>query len=135
MFWKFCGRSQARSCFKHTFSVKQELSFQNDPFVWCFLMKHPFAMHKQWVFVAVSRFCWSPIVNEWSYHQKCIAPINRCTESFVVRCAIRYLFYNLKNAKNTYGRVLLFKSDSPPWVFFTFSKLYKWCLIAQRMSF
>ena len=27
------------------------------------------------------------------------------------------------------------KSDTPPWVFFTFFKLYKWCQIAQRTSY
>ena len=45
--------------------------------------------------------------------------------------------YNLKNMKSTHGGVLLLiklhaltcnftKSDSPPWAFFTFFKLYKW---------
>ena len=49
---------------------------------------------------------------------------------------IRYHLPNLKNAKSTHGRVLLLiklqfeacnftKSDTPPWVFFTFLKLCK----------
>ena len=51
-------------------------------------------------------------------------------------CAIWYHLYNLKNVKNTHGGVLLLeklqaeaynftKSDFPPWLFFTFLKLYK----------
>ena len=43
--------------------------------------------------------------------------------------AIWYHFYNLKNVKNTHGGVRLLnftKSNTPPWVFFTFFKLYKW---------
>ena len=53
---------------------------------------------------------------------------------------------NLKNVKNTHGRVLLLvklqaescnftaKSNTPPWVFFTFLKLNKWYQIAQRTT-
>ena len=43
--------------------------------------------------------------------------------------AIWYVFYNLKNIKNTYGVVLacnFTKSNIPPWVLFTFLKLFKW---------
>ena len=46
--------------------------------------------------------------------------------------------YNLKNMKNTNGGVLLLvftKSNTPPWVFFTFSKLYKWYKIAQSIKY
>ena len=50
--------------------------------------------------------------------------------------------YNFKNVKNTHGGVILSvtleasvcnfnKSVIPPWVFFTFFKLYKWYWIAQ----
>ena len=65
---------------------------------------------------------------------------------FVVRCAIWYHFYNLKNVKNTHGGVLILvklqasacnftKINTPPWVFFTFLKLYKRYQIAQRITF
>ena len=41
--------------------------------------------------------------------------------------------------KNTHGGVLILenftKIDTPPWVFFTFFKLYKYYQIAQRISF
>ena len=51
--------------------------------------------------------------------------------TFVVRCAIWYHLYNLKNVKNTHWRVLILikfqalacnftKIDTPRWVFFTF---------------
>ena len=54
----------------------------------------------------------------------------------VMLCAIQYHLYNLKNVKNTHVGVLLLinlqakagnftKSDTSPWVFFTFFKLYK----------
>ena len=57
--------------------------------------------------------------------------------------AIWYYLYNLKNVKSTHVRVLLLaklqakacnfiKSNIPPWVFFTFFKLYKWYQIAQH---
>ena len=53
--------------------------------------------------------------------------------------------YNLKNVKNTHGRVLILvklqastcnftKIDTPPWVFFTFFKLYKCYQIAQHIT-
>ena len=57
-------------------------------------------------------------------------------------CTIWYHLYNLKNVKNTHGGVLLLvklqakslsftKSNTPPWVFFTFFELCKWYQIAQ----
>ena len=53
---------------------------------------------------------------------------------------------NLKNVKNTPEGVLLLvklqssasnftKSNTSPWVFFTFFKLYKWYQIAQSVSY
>ena len=53
--------------------------------------------------------------------------------------AISYHLYNLKNVKNTHGVVLLFKklqalagnlikSNTSPWMFFTF---IKWCKLYQ----
>ena len=65
-----------------------------------------------------------------------------------VMCYVNsYHLYNLKNVKNTHGGVLLLiklqakakasnftKSNTPPWVFFTFSKLCKWYRIAQCIT-
>ena len=62
----------------------------------------------------------------------------------VMRCAIWYHLYNLK-LKNIHGGVLILvklkalacnftKINTPPWVFFTFFKLYKWYQIAQRTA-
>ena len=50
-------------------------------------------------------------------------------QTYVVLCAIWYHSCNFKNVKNTHGGVLLLvacnftKSNTPPWVFFTFLKL------------
>ena len=61
-----------------------------------------------------------------------------------MRCTIWYHLYNLKNMANTHGGVLLLvqaevcnftKSNTPPWMFFTFFKLYKWYQIAQRITY
>ena len=50
----------------------------------------------------------------------------------VMRCAIWYHLYNLKNVKNIHGGMLILvklqaeaKINTPPWVFFTFFNLYK----------
>ena len=56
-----------------------------------------------------------------------------------LRCFARFgTICNLKNVKNTHGRVLLLvnltKSNTPPWVFFTFFRLYRWCQITQSIS-
>ena len=59
------------------------------------------------------------------------------TESpIVVRCAIWYHLHNLKNVKNTHEGVLILvtKSNTPPWIFFTFFKLCKSHQIAQRTT-
>ena len=61
-------------------------------------------------------------------------------------CTIWYHLYNLKNVKNTHeGVILLIKlqalpcnfttSITPPWVFFTFLKFFKWYQIAESVSF
>ena len=66
--------------------------------------------------------------------------------TYVVICAIWYHLFNLKNVKCTHGGVLLLvklqaeacnytKSNTPPWVFFTFFKLYEWYQIAQRTTY
>ena len=63
-----------------------------------------------------------------------------------MRCAIWYHLYNLRNVKNTHGGVLISvklqaetcnftKINTPPWVLFTFLKLYKWYQIAQRITY
>ena len=65
----------------------------------------------------------------------------------MMRCAIWYYLYNLENVKNTHGEVLNLvkfqgeacnfttKSNTLPWVLFTFFKLYKWHQIAQRITY
>ena len=56
----------------------------------------------------------------------------------VTLCAIWYHLYNLKNMRNIHGGVLLLvitKSSTPPWVFFTFLKLYKWYQIYDIYKF
>ena len=66
--------------------------------------------------------------------------------TYVMRCAIWYHLYKLRNVKNTHGGVLILvklqaeacnftKTNTPPWVFFTFFKLYKWYHIAQRTTY
>ena len=63
-----------------------------------------------------------------------------------MHCAIRYHLNNFKNVKNTHRRMLISvklqveacnftKINIPPWVFFTFFKLYKWYQIAQRITY
>ena len=63
----------------------------------------------------------------------------------MVLCAIWYHSYNFKNVKNTHGGVLLLvklqasacnftKSNTPPWLFFTFLKLCTRYQISQRTT-
>ena len=63
-----------------------------------------------------------------------------------MHCAIRYQLYNLKNVKNSHGGMLILvklqalacdftKINTPPWLFFTFFKLYKWYQIVQRATY
>ena len=65
---------------------------------------------------------------------------------YVVRCVIWYHSHNFKNMKNTHGGVLILvklqasacnitKINTPPWVFFTFLKWYKWYQIVQRTTY
>ena len=62
--------------------------------------------------------------------------------AYVMIFTVSYHLYKWKNVKNTHGGMLLFiklqtsaynftKSNTPPWVFFTFFKLYKCYEIAQ----
>ena len=61
-------------------------------------------------------------------------------------CAIYYHLHNLKNLKKPHGGVLLLvkmqakacnftRSNTPPWAFFVFLKLYKWYQIAQNITY
>ena len=53
----------------------------------------------------------------------------------MMRCAIWYHQHNLKNVKNTHGGALLLdKSNTLPFVFFTFFTWYKQCQITQSVS-
>ena len=64
---------------------------------------------------------------------------------YLMRCAIWYLLYNLKNMKKPeecYFYLSLqvstsnfTKNNTPPWVLFTFLELYKWYQIAQSVSY
>ena len=77
--------------------------------------------------------------------------INRSAEhpsSYKMFCAIWCHLCNLKNMKSTHGGMLLLKNllaeaeawnltncNTPPWVFFTFFKLYKWYWIMQSIIY
>ena len=57
-----------------------------------------------------------------------------------MRCAIWHYLYNFKKVKNNHGEVLILvklqaKINTPPWVFFTIFKLYKWYQIAQSTTY
>ena len=43
-------------------------------------------------------------------------------------------FVQFKKGENTHEEVLVLKINTPPKVFFTFLRLYKWYQIAQSMS-
>ena len=59
------------------------------------------------------------------------------TEKKTVKRFWKKNFKEIKNVKNTYREVLLLtkcyvtKSNTPPWVFFMFFKLYKWSQVKQ----
>ena len=76
-------------------------------------------------------------------HSPCLLKILGC---IVIRCAIWYYLYKLRNVKNNHRGVLLLvklqakaynfaKINSPQWVFFTFFKLYKKYQIAQSITY
>ena len=57
---------------------------------------------------------------------------------YVVRCAIWYHLYNLKNVKNTHGRVLFLvklQAEHTSMGVFIFFKLCKWYQIVQHITF
>ena len=82
---------------------------------------------------------------EWQVKQTFIEAMSIIKKSncvYVMRCAIWYHLYNLKNVKSIHGGVLIWvklqalacnfiKINTPPWMFFAFFKLYKWYQIAQ----
>ena len=72
--------------------------------------------------------------------------LKKCHPIFEMRCAIWYHLYNLKNVGKTHGGALHLvklqalvsnstKSNTPPWVLSTLSKLYKWYQIAQGTTY
>ena len=74
-----------------------------------------------------------------------VCPLKTYKPIYVILCTIWYHLYNFKNAKSTHGVVLLLlklqvsacnfaKSNTLPWVFFMFFKVYKWYQIAQCAS-
>ena len=56
----------------------------------------------------------------------------------VIFSVIWYHLFNLKNVKNAHGGVFkacnITKSNTPPWTFFMFFKLYKWYQIVQSIA-
>ena len=79
-------------------------------------------------------------------HSIKVLPKTTFKNSVVMFCTIWYHWYNLKNVKNTHGGMLLLvklqasarnftKSNTPPWVFFTFLKLYKCYQITQNITY
>ena len=71
---------------------------------------------------------------------------NRWVKTYAILFAIWYHLYNFKNMKNTDGGVLnlvkfkakackFTESNTPPSVFFTFFKLYKWYQMAQSVAY
>ena len=75
-----------------------------------------------------------------------LRPVSKELVVHVMRCAIWYHLYNLKNVKNTHGGVLLFvKLQTKPATLLVkvtllygcssrFFKFYKWCQIAQHIN-
>ena len=70
----------------------------------------------------------------------------RNKSSYVMLGVICHHLRNIKNLKNTPGRVLILaklqaeaynftKSNTPPWVFLTFLRLHKWHRTAQSISY
>ena len=76
-----------------------------------------------------------PVTYTLNGHEKAVKRMKSKLYKDVMRCAIWYHLYNLKNVKNTHGGVLtLVKLQAKTWVFFTFFKLYKWYQMAQRTT-
>ena len=75
------------------------------------------------------------VEGSWNHHSH----INRIDSLKVILFTIWYHLYNLKSVKNTHRRVFILKarnfnkSNTPPWVFFTFFKLQKQYQIAQNV--
>ena len=80
----------------------------------------------------------------WRRSPKRISTGNRTSRSYVTFCTIWYHLHNLKNVKKTMEECYIqnscrlqppTKSNTPPWLFFTFLKLYKWYQIAQSVAY
>ena len=79
-------------------------------------------------------------------HRNCNEqPTLKLCRRYEMLCGIWYHLHNLKKVENTHGGVLILvklqalawnftKSITPPRVFFTFFKLYKWYQIAQNIN-
>ena len=80
------------------------------------------------------------------FHKKCT--LCHIKPNIYICGALRnwHHLYNLKNVKNSYGGVLILvrlqaevgnftEINIPPWVLFTFFKLYKWYQMAQCISY
>ena len=74
--------------------------------------------------------------------QLCFTLLTLLTQNrrlFFMCCAIWCHLYNFKKREKTHGGMLLLahfaKSNNPPWVFFTFLELCKWCQIVQSIPF
>ena len=73
----------------------------------------------------------------------CLSPLHRATMTYSCRLciicdALRDLvsFLKFENCeKHPWRSVTFTKSNVPPWVFFTFFKLYKLCQIAQNITY
>ena len=63
-----------------------------------------------------------------------LLPVNILRGIYLVRCAIWYHLYNLKNVKNADEKWSL-KNSFPTKMFFTFFTLYKWYQIVQNVSY
>ena len=76
-------------------------------------------------------------ISEYYYHGCRYTIINMFIQRHIcdaLRDLVSFVqFY--KNVKNTHGGVLLFKSNIPPWVLFTFFILYKWYQITQNITY
>ena len=72
--------------------------------------------------------------------------LKRSRKQYVMHCTVWHYLYHLKNVKSTHGEVLVLvkfhaeacnftKSNTRPWVFFTFLKFYKSCKASYMPSF
>ena len=84
---------------------------------------------------------------EWLLKSFCLIGCSiEISFTYEMLCAICYHLHNLINLKNTPGGVLILvnlqaeacnltKTNTPPWVFFTFFKLSKWNQISRSITY